>query len=197
MELEEMKTLWKEMSMDMEKQKKLTDSLIIKMTNSNYRNKITKVLIPEVIGSLVCFAGILFILINLQKLDKWYLLVCGIVSSLILFILPTLSIKTILGIRSVNISGNNYKQSLLEYSKRKIKFVSVQKLSFCLGAVLMLTILPVMGKLIGGTDFFKVTSIWFWYIIAFPFFYALSRWVFKSYNKITSEAENILKELEY
>ena len=32
MELEEMKTLWGEMSMEIEKQKKLTDSLIIKMT---------------------------------------------------------------------------------------------------------------------------------------------------------------------
>jgi hypothetical protein len=196
MELEEMKTLWEEMSVDIEKQKKLTDSLIIKMTNSNYRSKIAKILIPEVIGSLVCIAGILFILINFQNLGNWYLLVCGIISSLILFILPVLSIKAIRNIRSINISGNNYKQSLLEYAERNMQFVSVQKLSFYLGAVLMLTILPVMGKLISGTDFFKATNIWYWYAIGFPFLYTFARWVFKSYNKITADAENILKELE-
>ena len=96
MELEEMKTLWGEMSIEIEKQKKLTDSLIIKMTQADYRNKISKILIPEAIGALVCFAGILFILINIQKLNNWYLLVCGITSALILFVLPLLSLKAVL-----------------------------------------------------------------------------------------------------
>ena len=123
------------------------------MTRQNTGNKISKILIPEAIGALGCFAAILFILINFQKLNTWYLLVCGIISVLILFLLPLLSIKAICKIRSLNISDNNYKQSLLEYSKGKIQFVFVQKLSFYLGAILMLVILPVMGQLIGGMDF--------------------------------------------
>jgi hypothetical protein len=196
MELEEMKALWSEMSVEIEKQKKLTDSLIIKMTKADYRNKINKILIPEAISAVVCFAAILFILINFQKLTLWYLLVCGIVSVLILFILPVLSIKAIRKIHSLNILDNTYKQSLLEYSKGKIQFVFVQKLSFYLGPILMLTILPVMGQLIGGKDFFKKIEVWYLYAIIFPFFYYFARWVFKSYNKITADAENILKELE-
>src|SRR5450432_1999534 len=126
MELEEMKTLWGEMSIEIEKQKKLTDALIIKMTQADYRNKISKILIPEAIGALVCFAGVLYILINFQKLNTWYLSVCGVISVLILLLLPILSIKAIYNIRTINISGNNYKQSLLEYSKSKIQFVFVQ-----------------------------------------------------------------------
>jgi hypothetical protein len=196
MELEEMKALWSEMSVEIEKQKKLTDSLIIKMTRSDYRSKINKILIPEAIGTFVCFAGALFILINFQKLNPWYLLVCGVVSVLISFILPILSIKAIRKIHSLNISNNTYKQSLLEYSKGKIQFVFVQKLSFYLGSLFMLTILPVMGLLIGGKDMFKETQVWYLYAIGFPFFYYFARWVFKSYNKITADAENILKELE-
>src|SRR5450432_1125248 len=95
MQLEEMKSLWSEMSMELEKQKKLTGSLIVKMTQADYRNKINRILIPEAIGSLICFAEILFILIKFQKLDTWYLLVCGVISVLILFLMPVLSIKAI------------------------------------------------------------------------------------------------------
>ena len=98
--------------------------------------------------------------------------------------------------RFVNISENSYKQSLLEYTNGKMQFVFAQKLSFCLGAILMLAILPVMGQLIGGKDIFITTSLWYWYPIAFPFFYWFAQSVFKRYNKTSADAENILKELE-
>lgn len=196
MELEEMKALWGEMSIEIEKQKKLTDSLIIRMTQADYRNKINKILIPEAISALVSFAGILFILINFQKLNTWYLLVCGLIAVLILSLLPILSIKAIYKIRSINILNNNYKQSLMEYSKGKMQFVFIQKLSFYMGAILMLVILPVMGKLISRMDFFKETTLWLSYAIAFPFFYWFAKWVFNCYIKSTVDAENILKELK-
>jgi hypothetical protein len=195
MELEEMKTLWEEMSVEVEKQKKLTDSLIIKMTRADYRNKLNKIMLPEAIGTLVCLIGTVFILVNLQKLNTWYLLACGVVSALILVLLPVLSIKAIRKMQSVNISNNNYKQLLLEYTDSKIQFVFVQKLSYCFGALLMIAILPVMGQLIGGKDFFVTTRLWYWYAIVFPFFYWFSKSVFKSYNKTSADAENILKEL--
>ena len=196
MELQDMKTLWEEMSLEIGKQKKLTDSLIIKMIKTDYRNKISKILIPEAIGSLVCFAQFLFILINFQKLNTWYLLVCGIVSELILLFLPIISIKAVRNIRAINISDNNYKQSLQEYSKGKIQFIFVQKISFYLGAILLVVALPVMGQLIGGKNLFIETKLWLWYPICAVFFYTLSKWVFKSYHKATSDAENILRELE-
>jgi hypothetical protein len=196
MEIEEMITLWGEMSKEMEKQKKLTDSLIIKMIRTNYRNKISKILIPEIMGTTVCLAEILFILFNYQKLNPWYLLVCGFVSVCILFVLSILSIKTINSIRSVHISDKNYKQTLLEYSRSKIQFVHIQKLGFYLGAILMIVILPVMGQLISGKNLFIETRLWIWYTVGFPFFYMFSKWVFKRYNKFIAEAENVLKELE-
>lgn len=148
------------------------------------------------VGAFVCFAAVLFIMMNFQKLDTWYLLACGMVSSFILIVLPILSIRAIRNIRSVNISANNYKQSLLEYSKGKIQFVFVQKLSFYLGAILIVVILPVMGQLIAGKNMFMTSTLWFCYVIAFPFFYAFTKWVFKSYRKSALEAEIVLKELE-
>jgi hypothetical protein len=196
MEFEEMKSLWGELSGRIEQQKKITDLLIIKMTKSDYKNKFMKVFIPELIGALVCFLTAFFILFSFQKLDRWYLIVCGIVSFLILILLPILSLNAIRKIRAVNILDNNYKQSLLDYSKGKRQFVSIQKLNFYLGAVLLLAVLPVMGQLIAGKDLFLETRLWLWYAIGYPFFYGFSKWVFRKYAKVTVEAEEILKELE-
>ncbi|SHN20133.1 hypothetical protein [Mucilaginibacter sp. OK098] len=195
MELEEMKTIWGEMSAEIEKQKKLTDSLIIKMTQVNYRSKIGKIIVPEIIGSLVCVATALFIFINFQQLGIWYLQVCGVASAVISLLLALLSLRAVNKLSSINISNNNLKQALSDYSKGKIQFVFVQKLTFYLGAVLMLTILPVMCKLIDGVDLFKVTRLWMWYVVAFPFFRWFTTWVFKRYKKTIQGAENILKEL--
>ncbi|MBL0358872.1 MAG: hypothetical protein IPP72_19285 [Chitinophagaceae bacterium] len=195
MELDEMKILWGEMSAEMEKQKKLTGSLIIRMANDRYTNKLNSILIPELLGTLVCIAGLLFITIEFQQLNTWYLQACGIIAVVILVSLPFLSFKSIFKLRSVNILQNNYRQSLLEYAIGKKRFVQVQKLSFYLSAVLLLVLLPVMAQLISGKDMFAVNRLWLWYAIAFPFFYPFSQWVFRSYVKTVEEAENMLKEL--
>ncbi len=196
MELEEMKTLWMEMSAEVEKQKKVTNSLIIKMTEVNYKNKLGKILIPEAIGSLFCLGEALYVLANFEKLNNWYLMVCGGVAVVILFVLPLLSIRAICNLWSFNIVDSNYKQSLMVYSKSKTQFALVQKVSFYLGSILLVVILPVMVKLITGADFFKVTRSWLWYAISFPMFYYCAKWTFKSYNKTIEHAQNIWKELE-
>jgi hypothetical protein len=195
MELEEMKLLWGEMSAEMEKQKQLTGSLIISMTKMNYRHKLNKIIIPEVSGALLCFAAIVFILVNFHKLDTGYMQACAIISAAILFIQPVVSVRAVYQISSINISANSYKQTLSDYAKGKIQFVFAQKLSFYLGAVLLLTILPVAVELMGGKDPFKKDTTWFVYIIAYPLVYGLARWTFKKYMQTTADAENMLKEI--
>jgi hypothetical protein len=196
MQLEQMKSLWEEMSIEMDKQKALTDSIVLKMTRSGYRNKINKILIPELLGTLISVAGIVFILINFQKLSTWYLVVCAVTAVFLSCALPILSLKAITKMRSINISKINYKESLLAYSKGRIQFVKVQKLSLYLQAILLLVILPVMALLIAGKDLFKDANLWLIYAIAFPFFYPFSRWVSNKYSHIVTDANALLKELE-
>lgn len=195
MELEEMKTQWGEMSKEMEKQKQLTDSIITKMTQANFKNKIRSIVIPETIGALGCVVCSVIILLNFSLLNTWYLLGCGIISVLILMVLAIVSFRAICKIRYVRIRNTDFKQTLLNYSKGKLQFVFVQKLSFYLGAILLIVVLPVMGEIIAGKDIFKGTRIWFLYAIEFPFYYLFAKWVYKSYFKITRDAEDLLHEL--
>jgi hypothetical protein len=196
MELEEMKTLWEEMSLKLEKQQKMTDTLIIQMTRQNYRNKLRKILVPEAIGALGCLAQIVFILIYFRELGTWYLSACGIISMVVLFLMPLFSLQSIRRLRSVDISQKDFQQSLLDYSKNKKLFVLVHKINFYLGAILVVVLLPVMGQLIGGKDIFKVTRLWWVYAATFVFFYVFARWVYRCYISTAEDAEVILKELE-
>ncbi len=196
MDLEEMKAQWDEMTAALEKQKTITDSIIIKMTQAGYKNKISKVQVPETIGVFFCAIQAVYIFISIRQLNTWYLLACGISSVIILFLLCFLSLRAIAGLNALDVSKNNYKQTLLQYSKAKQRFVYVQKVNFYLSAIFLAVILPVMGKLIAGKDVFKITDIWLYYAVAFPFFYPITKWIFKRYIKIVADAENILKELE-
>lgn len=196
MEITEMQSRWNELSVKIEKQKKLTDSLIIKMTKKDYRNRINKILLPEAIGTLGCFTIVVFILVGLPRLTNWYLLACGIISAALLVLMPILSLISVYSMKSINSPGTNLKQTLENYSTAKLRFVFIQKLIFILGAMLTITILPVTGMLIADKDFFKETNLWLYYSLGFPFYLLFARWVFKSYKKIADAAGSILKELE-
>ena len=196
MEPEEMKNLWSEISAEREKQELLTDQLILTMTKNNYQSKLKKIWVPEIIGTIVSLAAVLFILMEFQKFNTWYLEACALVSAIVLLLLPFLSIRSLQRLHSVNISRISFRESLTEYAVRKKEFITIQKLSFVQGALLLVVILPVMGKLIGGKDLFASSWLWMGYSIGFIFFSFYARHVFRHYMKTVSEAELMLKELE-
>ena len=67
-----MQQTWKEMSLELEKQKKLTTTIILKMTQEKYKNKFGTITIIESIGAVICFIAAIYILINFAKLDTWF-----------------------------------------------------------------------------------------------------------------------------
>lgn len=197
MELEDLRNQWQEMSIELEKQKILTDKLIIEMTQNKFNNKLKSISIPETIGTFVCFAIAILILINFSKLDTWYLQVSGIFSAFFYIILPILSLKTIYGMKRIDISQGNYKDSLEIFAKNKMQFIKVQKWSYYLSFVLVIICLPVASKLIKGTDILLESAVWLWYLpFGFAFLYFFSKWVFKKYKGASNSAEELIKELD-
>lgn len=200
MELEEMQSVWSELSDQLEKQKKLTDKMIIMMTQEKYRKKINKVAYPETIGAIICYSAVAVILFNIQKLDTWYNLLAGVLCVLILIILPMVSLKFLYGIRNIDIANNSFKETLLNYAKRKKRFQKSMKWSYYLGFILMFAIMPVTAKIVNDKDIFLgVNSTWT-LVTAIPlailFFIVFSKWTMKWYSKNVNSAESLIKDLE-
>ncbi len=199
MEIEELQATWTQMSEELEKQKKLTDKIIMEMTQQKYSSKFQKITTYETIGAVICFAVAVYLTINFYKLDTWYLLICGIITLAIILILPIVTLRSLGRIKHLNIKENSYKKTILGYSKAKKKLLLLQQFSMYASFALMFTTLPVAAKILSNKDFFLMEKdLWLYgfigIMLVFLFFFA--RWGFGCYKSITKSAENILKELE-
>ena len=199
MELEEMKTLWEEMSLKVEKQQLVTDQLIMEMTQQKYRNKFSKLFMYEASGAVVCYIMAIFMLFNMDKLDTWYLLACGILCVGFLAILPFFSLRSLNRIKRLEISNYSYKETLVRFAKSKKKMLLLQRLGLYISPLFFLMVLPVTNKMFNGKDMFQsdISAFpWVFVGIFFVFIILFSRWGYSCYKSMTNSAENVLKELD-
>ena len=192
-----MKGLWKNMSEELDRQKLLTDKMVVEMTQQKYRDKLSQISLPETVGTFICFAMAAYALFNFNKLDTWYLVLCGVISISFCLILPILSLRSIHKLKQIDLGNNSYKESLIRYAKEKDRFVKIQKAGYYLGFVFSLAVLPVAGKLMRDKDLLLDAKLWIWYIpLALVFHFLFSKWVWKHYSSIARGARNLLEELK-
>ena len=198
MTLEEIQAIWSEMTEKIDAQKRLTDKLIIDMTQEKFKSKISKIARYESLGAVICFVAAIAIVLNLEKLDTWYLLASGIVVLLYLIMIPLIVLKYIGQMQSINLVKNTYRQSLLQFTKKRKRFLFWQRTALFSNFFLMVLMLPVSSKLFKGNDLFVTqSSIWFWYVIAMlVFLIPFSFWGYRKYKRMTAAAENLLNDLQ-
>lgn len=199
MELEEMKSLWTQMSAQLDEQKSLTQKLIVGMTQQRYSRRFDKIFRIEAMASLVCLAGAIYVAVNFGSLDTWYYQLLGVFTLLGLVGLPLVVLSSIQHMRNFDIAARNYKDTLIEYARRKQRFLSIQRASTGVSLMLALVVLPLASKLIKGKDFFAEShSAYLWVFIgvemvALVFF---ARWGYRCYQSISQSAETTLMELD-
>ena len=197
-----MKTLWDEMSLKVENQKILTDKIIMEMTQERYKNKFKKISTYETIGAVVCFIAAVAILVNFNKLDTWYLMLCGFFTILYLLLLPISVLRSISKIKAIKIAENSYKETLIKFTKRKKQMLFIQQLGIYINFIFLIFFFPVAEKLLSNKDIFTSNNnnAWSWQIpvlsIAIIVMILMSRWGYKCYKNIAKSAEITLKELE-
>lgn len=197
MDLEELQSVWTEMSDQLEKQKKLTHEIIMNMTQERYTNKFQKITHYESIGALICFAAAIAILLNFSNLDTWYLILCGIIALSFLLVLPVMVLRSLQRIKNINITNSSFKETLVSYSKAKRQLLFTQRLGIYLSVIFMFVSLPLASKIMKNKDLFLEPGVLYWYLpvmALFLFFFA--RWGYRCYLGITNSAEDLIKELD-
>lgn len=199
MELEEMKTLWEEMSQKVDKQQLITDQIIMDMTQQKYSNKFTKLFFYESLGTVICYGMAVYLLFNIEKLDTWYLLACGIFTITFLFLLPLFTLRSLTRIKRLDVAAYSYKETLVRFERSKKRVLLLQRTGIYLSLILFLAVLPVMSKIFNNKDMFTMDMDAFPWIFTGAVFVLLiffARWGYGCYKSITASAENVLKELE-
>lgn len=197
MELEEMQAAWIDMSGELEKQKQITNELVMKMTQERYRNHWNKLANPDKLFTVIGFILVIVLIFNFGKLDTLALQICGILSILILIILPIFSIKTMRDLQYINIGQNTYKETMEVFAKRKQRFVNFQKLNMWVSFVFMLVSIPITMKLLKGENILETLNKRF--LIVLPIciflFYFLARYLTKCTKSVLKKSETILEDL--
>lgn len=199
MELEEIQATWAQMSDELEKQKKLTNQIILQMTQERYSNKFRTITTVETIGALICFAAALYILANITKLDTWYLMASGIFTLAFLLVMPILVLRALGRIKKIDILTTNYRETLVKYERAKKNLLLLQQFGIYASFILMFTTAAVFSKIWSNEDFFRVErGPWIYgsIVVAAVFVALFARWGYKCYKSVTSSAEGIIKELE-
>ncbi|UII19175.1 hypothetical protein [Fulvivirga ligni] len=197
MELEEMKALWGQMSLELENQKKLTNQMILDMTKEKYKNRFRTINKYETIASVITFSIAIYVVANFQQLDNWYLATSGLITIAYLTILPTMVLLSLRDIRSVEIGKSNYKDTIFNFTKARKRVLGIQKAGVYMNWFFMMPIILVSSKLLSNKDLMEISlKVWWCIPIFLVALIIFSKWGYNHYVKITSSAENILKELE-
>lgn len=203
MELEEMKTLWEEMSRKVEQQQVLTDKLIMEMTKQQYRNRFSKIISYEGVGTIICFIVGALILMNFRKLDTWYFQALGAFCVTYFFVMPFFIMWSLFRIKGLRIMEGNYRDNIVRYAKRKKDVMFLQRIALGLNFMLFLSVIPISDKLLNDNNMFLKTYetgdalfIGATVVFATVVMILISRWGYRSYKKVTASAENLLRDLE-
>lgn len=198
MELDEMKSLWADLSLQVEKQDKIQKELLMEITRQKFRTRLNSIRIPEVLGSLVCVGYAMYLLSHFPDFELWYNQIFALVTVFIMIALPVASLAAIKGMRNLPIGSETPAEILDKFTKNKIRFWNVQRYGVISVGVLMITLFPPLAELNGSSQE-KILNPLFWIVyipVGLAFNYFFSRWALKKYKRVIDSSEKMLRGIE-
>jgi len=196
MELDDLKNTWDELGNQVKGKQNFTIKIFDKMSNRKFHSKLYKIILPEILGSLICISSAFFIGFNFGKLNGATYQIIGLLGIFVFVIVTVISLLSLQNLIKVGDVGKPYVDTLKDFGTQKIKFYKLQKLNLRLSylqLVIVVLLLPKFFEKSGITDskYFYIFSFSFCLIFLLIF----SKWVMKSYNKTIRQTEDLLKEL--
>ena len=196
MALDDFKNTWDEMGKQVEGKQIFNPEIFNKMNNRKLTSKLQKIIIPEILGGIICLGSAIYIAFHFYQLNTVPFKIVGIASIFLLILLPVISLFSIQHLYKSTDIGKSYAGTLKGFAVQKLKFFKLQKLNITLSYLLLATLMILVTKLVGKHNndenaYFMIFGFCFGYIVLLFF----SKWVFKKYNRIIQQTENFLKEL--
>ena len=196
MELDDLKNTWNEMDTQVKEKQNLTLKIFDKMSNRKFHLQLYRIILPEILGSLICISSAFFIAFNFNKLNGAAYQIIGVTGILVFVMVTIISLLSLQNLNKVGDVGKPYADTLKDFATQKIKFYKLQKLNLRLSYLLLVIVVLLLPKLFEKSG---ITDNIFFYTFSFSscfiFLLFFSQWVMKSYNKTIRQTEDLLKEL--
>lgn len=196
MELDDLKKEWQDLNSHASNKNILTPIIINQMTQKNYNSKINKIKYPEFVGTLVCFASILFISFNFNELDTLLFQVIGLLTIVILIIIPVFSFLSITKFNSSEDFNKPYIEMIRQFVNNKLQFHQYQKMNAMFCYLLVVGIIILLPKFFYDKDITSNKTFWtFAFAFGYIFLIVFSKWVKSFYSNSLNQAEQLIKEI--
>jgi len=195
MDLEEMKSLWQNLSVKVENQDKIQKEMLLEMTKTRFNRKLDGIRIPEMLGTLISLGYVGYLVFNFGRIDLWYNQIFAVVNVLFFIIMPLASMRSIYRMQGLQINHLATAEMLGEFRRAKQHFWRVQQLAVWLSGVIILTLVPVLGDIQDKMDKFVQPEFWIIYMpLGLTFLFFFSRYVLGKYRRVTQQLEDILED---
>lgn len=198
MELEELKAGWEKVSDQIDRQLHVNTKLIHKMTQQQYRSRLSHIAYPELLGSLFLLLMAGALLWNFDRLNTALLRIFGGLSAMLLLAMPVISLQSLRGLSLADVGVASYAETVREFAIRKRRFIRLQRLNKALATPFLIVITPTIVRLLDNKDVTREPNFW---LIAIPVSlivqFLLSRWAIRCYNRSMKQAEALIKSGDF
>ncbi|MCE7990388.1 MAG: hypothetical protein HEP71_00355 [Roseivirga sp.] len=143
MDLDEMKAVWSDLGDQLEKQKKLNQDLIMKMTQEKSSSRLGRIIRMELFGITVSGIILVYLIANFAQLTNWPALAGGIGMAIILGIAIVFGAKIILKARKIDLIKNTYNTVIDRFNEFRAMLKFYKKLSIWTNAFSIICVIPV------------------------------------------------------
>jgi hypothetical protein len=197
MELEEIKNIWSEMNQKPNKQIGLTYNNFDDVRQLKYNKQANIFKGGEVIGLLVAYTLAGIILYKFNVLDKWYLIMSGIILVIYLLVMPLYTITGIMRMKKIDLVNSNYKEVLEHFYSTKSRLKQAEKISLIASPFLFVASTFILVKIFTDINLFVLDiqlHILFFIGIAFLGAILFNVWAFKKRNEKLKSVKKLLEE---
>jgi hypothetical protein len=194
MELDEMKSLWEDLSGKVENQEKIKKEELMKMTKKNYHNRLFSIYLPEILGSVICFGYAGYFIFQIGKLELPINQVLAVFNTVMMITLPTISLWTLARLNSLKITDESPSLLVEKFKKEKTFFWKFQQINLMLSGSFVVSILPPLAELLGKKDLILEPIFWMVYVpLGLLSVYIFGRITIKKYYKSLQEAQQLIE----
>lgn len=197
MELDELKKTWTYLGEEAGSSDSFDLKVIQRLMKSGYRNRLKKLLIPEIFIGALCFYFAALFGAMFSTLESTLLENLGRMAILSLVPFPVVRLTLLWRFYQLGQPDKAYSETLRTFSQLKISIQKLQKISIGLGFLLIVIITILLTKIYNEYD--VTQGKYFWIItvlIGISFSLVFYRYVVIPYNESIREVESLLNDLE-
>lgn len=198
MDLDEMKAVWSDLSDQLDKQKKLNQDIILKMTQEKSSSRLGRIIRMETIGIIASIAMLIYLVWNFNRLEDWLSIVGGIGLLCIIILGIVYGTTIIRKAKSINVMTSSYSEVIENFDQFRALLRKYKKLSVRISIVSPVLVIPVSYTLLSNKNILDdLESAGLSLILSAIFVPLILYAIIRFYSRNVSQVKKALKDIDF